>query len=114
MSVDKNNFNESFKPLNDCTFITENNDILVKVTGDDPYFESTFPFTFDKYDTVILMIDLESKSASDLQIFYGLKQNPGILNINTFLHFIYTSRYIYHISLTLNAWGPLSPENISS
>jgi len=75
VSVDKNNFNKSFTPLNDCTFITENNDILVKAFGDDPYFESTFPFTFDKYDTVILMIDLESKSASDLQIFYGLKDN---------------------------------------
>jgi hypothetical protein len=72
-SADKNNFNKSFKPLNDCSFIFENNDILVKVTGSDPYFESTFPFNFSNYDTVILMIDLESKSTSDLQIFYGLK-----------------------------------------
>lgn len=73
ISIDKNSFNESFKPLNDCSFITEDKDILIKVAGTDPYFESTFPFNFNKYDTIILTIDLESKIESDLQVFYGLK-----------------------------------------
>ena len=73
LTVDYNNFNRLFKPLNGCSFIMQKNSILVKVTNNDPYFETTFPFKFGDYDSLIMTIDLESKVESYLKIYYGLK-----------------------------------------
>lgn len=73
LKVDHNNFKELFKPLNGCYFVIQKNGILVKVTNDDPYFETNFPFDFGANDYLIIGIDLESKVESYFKIYYGYK-----------------------------------------
>lgn len=67
---DYSNFSDFWIPVNQCYFSIKNNNIYVKATGTDPYFESIFPIIFDKKDTLMMIVRINSPINSRFQIFY--------------------------------------------
>lgn len=67
------NFIKYFKPLNECKFLIKDNNIYIKVSGDDPYFENTNELNLSKYKNVLMSINMYSDKETVLQIFYKNK-----------------------------------------
>ncbi len=82
----KSNFNNFWTPLNNCIFIREENGMLIKAQGNDPYFESVFSMDFKEDELVILKITMDSEIESFLQIYYKfLNKNYSENSSNKFL-----------------------------
>ncbi|GAI25332.1 unnamed protein product, partial [marine sediment metagenome] len=60
LEIDQFNFNEYFKPLSGCSFLIRDDHILIEVHNHDPYFETTFPFTFDGVRSIGIILTIES------------------------------------------------------
>ena len=85
IKVDSINFNNYFKPLNECKFFNLENKILVKVSGNDPYFESTFPFKISEYQSAILLIQIVVPKETFMQIYYKLEDKSYNENNSTII-----------------------------
>ncbi|GAI09527.1 unnamed protein product, partial [marine sediment metagenome] len=82
----KSNFNDFWTPLNNCIFIREENGMLIKAQGNDPYFESVFSMDFKENELVMLKIIMDSEVESFLQIYYKfLNKNYSENSSNKFL-----------------------------
>ncbi len=69
--MDYSNFSDYWRPMNQCEFKIEDNNILVKVNGEDPWFESKFPIEFRDDSSLILNISIYSDVEGEIRIFYG-------------------------------------------
>ena len=69
--IDKSNFNKYFKPLSACEFAASKEGVLIKVYGNDPYFETIFPVDFAEEKPAVMIITLKSNADACGQIFYG-------------------------------------------
>ena len=67
------NFIKYFKPLNKCMFLIKNNNLYIKVSGDDSYFENINELNFSKYKPLLISIDLYSDEETVFQIYYKNK-----------------------------------------
>lgn len=72
LKVDNSNFEDLFIPKHECKFIKTDNEILIKVEGDDPYFENNFLLNFGDHNSYIIKIDMFTKIESKLQIYYSI------------------------------------------
>ncbi|MHB1377774.1 MAG: hypothetical protein ACYCXB_10220, partial [Candidatus Humimicrobiaceae bacterium] len=99
IKVNSTNFNSYFKPMNECKFIIADDNVLIKVSGNDPYFESTFPFKISDYQTAILLIQIEVPTETFMQIYYKLdnksynENNSNVIKLSQGENEIYIPLY---------------------
>ena len=75
LTINSDNFTKYIKPLSGCDLKKCKDGIEVEVYNDDPYFETIFPFEFDKTNSVVMVIKLDSPAPASMQIFYGRKNS---------------------------------------
>lgn len=63
-------FRNEWKPLNQCKFIINKDEIVINSFGSDPYFENIFPISFKKGLNYYLKITLISPESSHFQIYF--------------------------------------------
>ena len=73
LEIDQSNFNEYFEPLSGCSFLIRDDHIFIEVHNHDPYFETTFPFTFDSVKSIGIILTIESSVEAITQVFFGYK-----------------------------------------
>ncbi len=73
LKLDLKEIKKYFRPVNGCEFMQAEDDIIVKVLNDDPYFESVFPLDFVKSSSVILSFKILSEEESSFKIYFGRK-----------------------------------------
>ena len=73
--ISYSNFEKFFTPLNDCIFEIKDERILIRVLGNDPYFESNFPINFSDTNSMLILINLHSNINADLKIYYKLRNS---------------------------------------
>jgi len=73
LKINSNDFNKYFKPLNQCEFNIQDDIVYLKITGDDPYFESTFPLDFKNITSIVLNININVSIPTSMQVFYKQK-----------------------------------------
>ncbi|MBA7709027.1 hypothetical protein ES703_117934 [subsurface metagenome] len=69
--MDKSNFKNYWKVLQQCEFDSANDTVWVKVYGDDPYFENTFPIEFKDNRALVMFINISSVVDAKFQVYYG-------------------------------------------
>ena len=68
--IDKSNFEEYFRPMNECEFVEEEDATRIKVYGDDPWFETTFPFEFNENSSMLAYFNIDSFVDGEFIIFF--------------------------------------------
>ena len=76
--IDKFNFKDYFRPMNQCEFVREKDSVKIKVSGDDPWFETMFPFTFNKNKPIILIVNINTSVSGEFRIFLKRIGRPCI------------------------------------
>lgn len=72
LQIDSSNFKDMFIPINECDFTVKNNEVIINVYGNDPYFKNNFSLDFEKYKSLIIKFELFSEVESEMQIYYSL------------------------------------------
>ena len=72
--IDKSNFEKYFRPMNQCEFIKEKDSIKIKVYGDDPWFETAFPFEFKDSNPILVFFNIDYSVEGEFRIFF---KRPG-------------------------------------
>ena len=69
--IDKSNFENYWKVLQQCEFDYTDYAVWVKVYGDDPYFENKFPIEFQDNQSLVVFISIISDVDAKFQVYYG-------------------------------------------
>ena len=70
LQINKNNYKEYLKPLNDCEFSVNQEGILFKSLSTDPYFEMGFPESVKNSGKIIIKVSFKSPVEANAQFFY--------------------------------------------
>jgi len=71
--MDYSNFEDYWRPMNQCEFKIKDSNVLIEVSGDDPWFESKFPIECEADFSLTLLISIYSNIEGEIRIFYGRK-----------------------------------------
>ena len=61
------NFEKYFKPVNQSKFIATVDGVNIVVSGDDPWFETSFPIEFGNNNSILSFFSIDSQAEGDLQ-----------------------------------------------
>lgn len=67
------NFEDYWENLNQCEFILEEENVLIKANGDDPHFENSFLIQNKKDESLLIVVNLYSLVDEKFQIYYKVK-----------------------------------------
>ncbi|MHB8276129.1 MAG: ArnT family glycosyltransferase [Candidatus Humimicrobiaceae bacterium] len=70
LQIDKNNYKEYLRPLNDCELSANQEGILFRSFSDDPYFEMGFPESVKNSGKIIIKVSFKSPVEANAQFFY--------------------------------------------
>lgn len=96
--IDRLNFQQYFKPINECEFGIKNDYVWIKVYGDDPWFETTFPIDFNGNKSLLALFDIDSSIDGEFEIFF--KRSNGDYTANDSLKYhIYKGNNVFYIEI---------------
>jgi hypothetical protein len=72
LQIDKNNYKEYLRPINDCELSASQRGILFESFGNDPYFEMGFPDNVKNSGKIIIKVSFESSVEANAQFFYKM------------------------------------------
>ena len=68
--IDNTNFSQYFRPMSQCEFESEGDRVRIKVYGNDPWFETTFPIEFYKKRPSILYVNIDLYIDNEFRVFF--------------------------------------------
>lgn len=71
--MDYINFKKFWKYLDRCEFDIKDEKVWIKVSGEDPHFESNFPIEFKDNKPILIYVNIYSAVDGRFQIFFGRK-----------------------------------------
>ena len=77
--INSTNFDKYFRSMNQCEFIKEGDGTRIKVYGDDPWFETTFPIKFYDKKPIIFYVNIYSFTDDEFRVFLKRQDRDCII-----------------------------------